>query len=73
MSGMKTFTFTSTSGQKVTILTSLVVGMRRMNDATYGPRTAIDTLDGAIYTIIESDEEYEARVEAWKMSLRVPS
>ncbi len=68
---MKTITFTTQSGQRVTILTSTVIGMRRMNDETFGPRTAIDTNTGAIYTITEADEDYEARVEAWEMSLRV--
>lgn len=67
---MKTLTFTCTSGQKVTILTSIVVGMRRMDDATYGPRTAIDTTDGAIYLISEDEGAYEARVAAWQESLK---
>jgi uncharacterized protein YlzI (FlbEa/FlbD family) len=70
---MKTITFTTQSGQNVTILTSTVIGMRRMNDETFGPRTAIDTSTGAAYVVTESDEEYVARVEAWKLSLRMPS
>lgn len=65
MSPMKTLTFTTQSGQRVTILASIVTGMRRMNDATYGPRTAIDTSDRAIYLINEDEDAYETRVAAW--------
>ncbi len=62
---MKTFTFATQSGQQVTILASVVIGMRHMSDETFGPRTAIDTAQGAIYTITETKEEYQSRVSAW--------
>lgn len=62
---MKTFTFTTQSGQQVTILHSIIIGMRRVKDKSNGTFSAIDTAQGAVYIITETDEEHQARVAAW--------
>lgn len=62
---MKTFTFTTQSGQQVTIIASVVIGMRRVKDKSNGTFSAIDTAQGAVYVITETDEEYQARVADW--------
>lgn len=66
---MQTTSFTTNSGQHVTILMTIITGIRRMNDAAFGPRTAVDTTNGAIYLIDETDEQYAERIKAWKAAI----